>query len=613
MLPSVNLRAHALVEPTGVAWLRRLLDLGLGGFAFSLGFHVAPAEIFLCVVLVAVLGLQAFGVRVLRRTSLELPLGLYGIAVATGVLASGDPAASLLAPDAWGGYRFAACLVLAGAIGDAARGWRLAQIFVVAVAAQGAFGLAQVALGAAAPASGTYGRSDVLAFVTLASLSLTAGASLAGALAGRTRVAAMLLAVPTGLGQLAALVRAGWAALAAALGTMAVLGRRGGRVALVLLGLLAAGAAGTAALSGPARGAEGLRQHGFAWARTLETISDHPVTGLGVGTLAGQGAAAAGRAHNHLLSVWAESGPLGLVAFVWIVVSVFAALRRGVKRVGDDRRAAALIMGAAGVATGFVVCSATQDPLYDATNAYVLAFCVALGLAAIPRADPAVAAAGEAEGAPPAPRGSAAVAAVSSSLAVLGGLSRLETVGRPDAYAAALLLGLLGAGYLPILPALLAARVRGLATLGGAAVLVARAFSVVADPGTEAWWRTPSALASVGAIAAGMAGSAWAMRRPGEVGPAAVAGAIAAGWVVAWVAGIAYLALPALEVGFDPERDFSFNFALGACAAALLFVAWAGPLGFGEGRVLGYAERLRRLPTAAVALGLLAVLAAGLS
>ncbi len=641
---SIGTNASAHAEPAAIVWLRRLLDLGLGGFAFSLGFRIAPAQIFLIVTLVAVLALHLCGVRLLRRTALDVPLALYVVAVITGVVGSTVEGASVFAPDTWGVYRLAACILLVGAIGNAERGWRLAQIFVVAAALQGAYGFVQHFTGVdlfdavhrmkGAPggvgwlASGTYTRNTTLAFVTTASLALVSAALMAGALEGRTRIAAVLITLPTGLGQLMTFVRTAWLALVGALGTMSVIGRRGLKAAVLLLGLFAALVAGVLATSASTTTetavapGNGTWHRGFIWARSLEMLSDHPVTGIGAGAFEGLTHAyydamhdeppVRCHAHNNLLFVWTESGPLGLIAFVWLFVSVLAALRRGIKRAGEDRRAAALIMGSAGVVTIFLAWTLTQDPLYDGMIAYTLAFCMALGMAAVPRDGAAERApADEAPDARSAPRGSAAVAAIAMSLAVAGGLSRLGTVGRAEAQVAALLLGLLAVGYLPFVPAALAIRVRGLATLAGAVALVARAFSVVAHPGSEAWWSTPSALASVAAITAGLAGSAWAMRRPGAVGPAAVAGALAAGWIVGWVGALESVLLPYLDLGFNPDRPFSFNFALGGCAAAMLFVAWAGPLGFGEGPVLGWAERLRRLPTAAVAVCLAVLAAAG--
>ena len=101
------------------------------------------------------------------------------------------------------------------------------------------------------------------------------------------------------------------------------------------------------------------------------------------------------------------------------------------------------------------------------------------------------------------------------------------------------------------------------------------------------------------------------MRRPGRVGPAPVAGAIAAAFAAGWVTLLHYGGYERLGV-WASIRPTSYNFAVWACAAALLFVAWAGPLGQGEGEVEGPARRVVRLPQAAIALGLGAVAVAGL-
>ena len=91
----------------------------------------------------------------------------------------------------------------------------------------------------------------------------------------------------------------------------------------------------------------------FLWARTWEMIADHPLAGLGYGRFAAEFPAYRDRAadgklfnslryhqkredtafaHNEYLHIWAETGLLGLAAFVWLVgAGTLPALRKAWK------------------------------------------------------------------------------------------------------------------------------------------------------------------------------------------------------------------------------------------------------------------------------------------
>ncbi|WP_373048216.1 O-antigen ligase family protein [Vulgatibacter sp.] len=638
--------------------LRLLLDVGLALFTFSLGFRIAPVQIALAVVLGATLALHALGHRVLRPTAFDKPLLLYGLALGLGVVAQAASGASVLAPDALGVYRLAAGILLVGAIGDRERAIRLARIFVVAVALQGLYGVVQHYTGIDwvhwkkpivhhAPFSddrflvvGTYSRHSTHAFVTTAGLTFLSAALLTRALGRRSWILA-LLAIPTGLGNLFTFVRTAWGALAAGLGTMAVVGRHF-KQALRIFAVLAV-LGGVVVAASPALREKASRaidpdytnnwHRGFMWARTLEMIVDHPVTGIGAGTFTPRTHdyydplveywPVRCHTHNNLLFVWAESGPLGLLAFVWLFGAVLAALRRGAKSLApEDGEARAVILGAAGVVGVFLAWTVLQDPLYDGMIAYTVTFAMAVGLAAggkaaapmpfesVAAVEPPEAVPAE-EQAPPA-RTSAAVAAAAFSCAALGGLTGLEAVTPAQAHVALVILAVLGLGLLPIVPAAPAAALRGTAIFAGAAVLASRPFTAVLDPGTAAWWASPSAAVTLAALVAGSAGTTWSIRRPGLVGPAPVAGALTVAWAAVWITLLEYVLFRWFNVEYNPGRPFSYNFAVGACAVGVLFVAWAGPLGFGEARVVGVAQRLIRLPAVVVAAGLLVIAAAGL-
>lgn len=610
MLASVDRSDPRRVEPARVVWLRRLLDGSLAGCAFFAGMPVVPAGLFLVPLAVAAIGLHLHGVRVLRRTALDVPLLVWLLVLVAGGLSQGGVAEAILGTGAQGVWRIASCLPLVGAIGDARRGLAMAGIFVVAAALQGIVSLAGIEL----PALGGAPGRDAVAFVATAALAMLAAVAVAGPLPRPIGWLLLLVALPVELGRLAAGVGAASRALVGGIASMVAVGRRGLRAAAIVLLLLGAGAAAfrLAASPTPAAAVEDeRRERALARIRAYETLAEAPALGSATSCRgAGRGAAAGPcRAGDALVSVWAQAGPLGLIACVWLFASAIGALRSGIKRRGEERIAASLLLGAAGVAGAFLFWAPTADLVYDPTSGWALALCLSIGLAVAGGSPPR---SPVAEEGPSPPRGSAAVAAIASSLAILGGLSALEQVGRGEAVAAGMLLAALALGHAPgPLPGV-RARLRGLCTLAGAAVLVARAFPAVAPPGTEAWWATPSSLAAVAALVAGLAGAAWALRRPGEVGAAVVAGALTAGWLLLRVGIDVQFVLPSLGDDADPARPDSFNFALGAAAAALVFVAWAGPLGFGERPVLGIARPLQRLPSVAVGVGLAAIAVAGL-
>lgn len=644
-----------------VAALWLLLDLGLGIFAFSLGFRITAAQIALAAVLIAVVGLQLLGQRILRPTPLDKPLLLYAIALALGVLGQRASGASLIAPDAQGVYRLASVILLTGAVGTGERAVRLAKIFVVAASLQGLYGVVQHFTGLEligsstlrlAPfttdrfvAMGSYTRHTTHAYVTTAGLVFLSAALLTSAVRGPTRWLAIALSLPAGFGGLFTFVRTAWGGLAVGLGAMAVVGRRF-KKAVAVFAVLAALGTGAVVVTPSLReraaraidpAVDGNWHRGFMWARTLEMIVDHPVTGIGAGTFTQRTHQyydplvddwrVRCHAHNNLLFVWAESGPLGLLAFFWVFGAAIAALRRGAKAVGPGAEASrAVILGAAGVAGMFLAWSALQDPLYDGVIAYTTAFALALGFAA---AGPAAAplpheSVAFVEPRPPSPQDelddlpppahmSAGVAAAGIACAALGGFvgSQSATAGEGVVALFVLLLGCIG--YLPLLPPAPAAALRGLAIFAGAVVLAMRPFAAVLVPGSGPWWTSPSAGTAVAALVAGFAGASWAIRRPGLVGPAPVAGALLVSWAAGWIALLEYVLFRWFAVDHNPGRPFAYNFAVGTCAAALLFVAWAGPLGFGTAEVKGAARRVVQLPAAVVAAGLLVLAVAGLT
>jgi hypothetical protein len=639
--------------------LRLLLDLGLYGYAFSLGCGIAPIQISLGLVVLSVVGLHLAGERVLRPTALDKPVAFYLLAVLLGAVASRAQGASFFAPDVLGVWRVGAAIVLAGAIGDGRKAFRLGAVFLVAAALQGAYGsvqhftgidvlrwmrdqdyvrVAQFSDGDRWRVMGTYQRHSTFAFVGGAALLFLASSAIAGAIRGRWRWIAGAGAVVIGLGAMFSTVRSVWLGFFAGVVAVAVVGRLYRRSLPVALGaLLFVGAASFTSDAVQEKLERALdpefannSDRGFMWARSMAMLEDHPVTGIGAGTFTPRTHDYYDRfsplfpvrchSHNNLLFAWVESGPLGLLALFWCFGAALAALRRGMKAhaEGSPEARAAILAGAAAIA-GTLAWSFTQDPLYDGVIAYTVAFFLALGLAASgPAAEPlpddtvlgTSAREGLADDGVPAPGTSAAVAAVAVAAAALGGLGELGAVTPGLGLAAAILLALLAVGQLPGLPGRVGPVLRGLAVLAGAVILSSRAFAPKLLPGTAEWWATPGAGVAVLALVGGLAGTAWAIRRPGQVGPAPVAGATAGAFVTGWVGLSHHFLLDWLRV---PEGAIpgSYNFAVAAGVASLIFVAWTGPLGWGEVEARGYARRLVGLPQAAVALGLAVVAVAG--
>lgn len=168
-----------------------------------------------------------------------------------------------------------------------------------------------------------------------------------------------------------------------------------GKVRLAAVGVLVVGVAVGAALPGVRNrmmsvgGQEASDTRGLVWSQGVRIISDHP---LGVGL--GNYSALVGRyydsvrpeftvrtyPHSMVLAAWAETGPLGMLAYLW-AWSAFAVacgrfLRRGVGGEAVHRRVAAGCGLFAITALGVV--GLTHDLLYH--HSVALAFAGAIGM-----------------------------------------------------------------------------------------------------------------------------------------------------------------------------------------------------------------------------------------
>ena len=226
-------------------------------------------------------------------------------------------------------------------------------------------------------------------------LALLASALATGQVPHRLRWPAVAAAALAFAAILTTFDRAAWLGLATAALVIAAAQRRTGRP---LLAGIAIGAAAFLLLP-PVRARftsafdlRGNADRVFVWSRAAEIIRDHPALGIGFGNYPRVCGAYYDRvdpsfymrtwAHNTELSMLAETGPLGLLALLWLGVAAAVALWRRV-RAGDG-----LALGGAAAAAALGVIAQAHDVFYDTKVMYALWLALAISLA--PRAPPAV-------------------------------------------------------------------------------------------------------------------------------------------------------------------------------------------------------------------------------
>jgi len=180
-----------------------------------------------------------------------------------------------------------------------------------------------------------------------------------------------------------------WLGAGAGLLTLAVLSpafRRAGVIALIVASVL-----GGAALQREgrfsqvmARSDPGVMDRWAMWQAAIEMIRDRPVLGHGLNTFMANyltywvgGERQPRYAHNCYLQVAAETGVVGLTAFLWLLGSLFTCLVRGIRRAGEPRRLLLLGMGAGLVA--FAVQAGLDTNFYSLRQAAL--FWVLAGMA----------------------------------------------------------------------------------------------------------------------------------------------------------------------------------------------------------------------------------------
>ena len=402
-LCGAGLLAHALFAPLSIAGMQ----IGLG---------------------IAFAGLLAAAVGGWRpeRTPLDLPLlALVLVCLASEAFADGGP------PD-WGhgtlwrsGVGFWIVWQALRVVPDPARaGVRMLGLAAIGLLISGSVGVAQFwtgidvvhllhlrAVRAAVNAPGAPGHYGAMGlFISrltfghnaLVFLSLFGGVLIAGAVRGALR---WLLALSTAVGLVAlamTLDRGAWLGVFAAAAALlfAVLWRTGPRragAALVALlpplAVLLAWAPSRERLSS-ALSIAANRDRVFIWSRALEVIRDHPLVGVGFGNYHNVCSRYYDRvdpafpmrtwAHNSLLSLLAETGPLGLACAAWLVVAIARALLVRLRENGP------YALGALAAACGLFVVGQVHDVIYDTKVMYPLwlALALALGAAGAPAGGP---------------------------------------------------------------------------------------------------------------------------------------------------------------------------------------------------------------------------------
>lgn len=335
---------------------RRAIQAAACLLAFFLPLGVAPAQIFLALGLL-LLGARALATRRLEPSPLDLPLATLVGAALLAALASEEPFFSLRAAGSfWTVSAFYVARAGASDARAAARIWASltagAGIAALAALVQVRLGALPipadwVALGFPAPAlrdgraTGLFGHpltfagQQAMVILGLAAIATTPGRSLGAAC--RWALPLPLLAACL----IASAARGAFAATVAGLLALAAWGRgkrRGLALAIVALAIGCAGAwlwpllAQRLLTPTPA----GTPGRAAMWQVAIDLWREHPVLGAGPGMFRRLAAERLdvsryrpAHAHSTPLHLLAETGLLGLAAFVALWVRFFGALRRG--------------------------------------------------------------------------------------------------------------------------------------------------------------------------------------------------------------------------------------------------------------------------------------------
>jgi O-antigen ligase len=377
---------------------------GLAGHAFFLPISIAGMQI--------ALGVAAAGVLLAPprplRTPLDFPaLGFIAVAILSDALSPyGSP--GLSSATLWrsaAGF-FVVCHALRLVPAQVPK--HLAVCTAAGLLCASAVGLVQYRTGvdlvhllglrpepALVQAPGVEGRFGAMGFFTsrltfghnaTVLLALLGGALAAGALPRRTAIAVTIACVPGAAAVALTFDRAAYLGLGvAALVIVLKARRRAWALALAAIAALAALHPAIRARFSSAFSAAANTDRVFIWSRALEIIRDHPLHGTGFANYP----LVCGRyydrvdprfsmrtwAHNLELSTLAETGPLGLLALLWLIV---AAARMAL------RSTSPFALGALAALAAWLTMAQVHDVLYDTKVMYALWFALALGWSPAP-------------------------------------------------------------------------------------------------------------------------------------------------------------------------------------------------------------------------------------
>jgi O-antigen ligase len=221
----------------------------------------------------------------------------------------------------------------------------------------------------------------------------------------RWRLPCALAALACAAGLAASFTRAAWLAGALALLGLGLTRLRAGRsrrwILGTLLALLVAGAAALPSLPARLSGAfQGSHDWGrlALWHTALDLAAERPLTGVGYGNFQRDAASriearrlevgsprfpgTVAWAHSHVLTFLAETGLLGLAAWVWLLLAYFRAARARLRSgAGGDPLRAAFLRGSLAAVAAFLVVGLAHDAFFDGEVAFALWFCLGASLA----------------------------------------------------------------------------------------------------------------------------------------------------------------------------------------------------------------------------------------
>jgi putative inorganic carbon (hco3(-)) transporter len=373
-----------------------LIAVGLAGHAFFVPISIAGMQIALGV---AILGLVVDPPRPLR-TPLDLPAAVFVLICIVSDLISPFGAPSLSFATLW--RAIIGFFVVVHGLRKLKEEWpaRLYCFAGAGLAIASIVGLVQYRTGidlvhlahlrdrpALVEAPGVPGRYGAMGFfisrLTFGHVATLLTALLGGALvSGAARSKLLWGAVALALCAVAVTFdRAAYLGLASAAAVMVLLSRRRWLVAApLLLAVIASLNPGVRGRFQSSFSASGNGDRVFIWARAREIIGDHPLRGIGFGNyprVCGEYYDRVDKtffmrtwAHNLELSTLAETGPLGLLALLWLFGSSALLLWR--KR----------SVGGLAALVAFLAIAQAHDVLYDNKVMYALWLAVALGASA---------------------------------------------------------------------------------------------------------------------------------------------------------------------------------------------------------------------------------------